>query len=86
MLYVSACTLLLVLLIRRQDGCATIAAMKLLLALSTALALASNVGAHYIFIQFSAGTKKFAQYEHIRKNVNNNSPVTGNLAHPRRAS
>ncbi|KAG7286305.1 hypothetical protein NEMBOFW57_008613 [Staphylotrichum longicolle] len=43
----------------------------------TALTLGvADVSGHYIFQQFSLGSKKFAVYEHIRKNSNYNSPVT----------
>ncbi len=45
--------------------------------LITALSLGvAEVSGHYIFQQFSVGSKKFAVYEGIRKNTNNNSPVT----------
>lgn len=37
---------------------------------------AAEVSGHYIFQQFSVGSKKFAVYEHLRKNTNMNSPVT----------
>jgi len=36
----------------------------------------AEVSGHYIFQQLSIGSKKFAVYEHIRKNANYNSPVT----------
>lgn len=35
----------------------------------------AEVSGHYIFQQFSIGTKKFAVFENIRKNANHNSPV-----------
>jgi hypothetical protein len=46
--------------------------------LITALTLgaADVVSGHYIFQQFGVASKKFAVYEHIRKNSNYNSPVT----------
>lgn len=45
--------------------------------LLTALTLSvADVSGHYIFQQLSLGTKKFAVYENIRKNTNQNSPVT----------
>ena len=51
-------------------------AMKLT-TLLTALTLGvADVSGHYIFQQLSLGTKKFAVYENIRKNTNQNSPVT----------
>jgi hypothetical protein len=40
------------------------------------LGAADVVSGHYIFQQFAVGSKKFAVYEHIRKNSNYNSPVT----------
>jgi hypothetical protein len=49
--------------------------MRWLFTLLAALALACNVSAHYIFIKF----QKFDQYQYIRKNTNNNSPVTGKV-------
>ena len=49
--------------------------MRWLFTLLAALALASNASAHYIFIKF----QKFTDYQYIRKNTNNNSPVTGNV-------
>lgn len=51
--------------------------MKLLSSVAVLLAAASNVSAHYIFIQFSTGGTTFPQYTYIRKNTNYNSPVTG---------
>ena len=48
-------------------------AFSLLAALSLGVA---DVSGHYIFQQFGVGSTKFAVYEHIRKNNNNNSPVT----------
>ncbi|KAK1750874.1 glycoside hydrolase [Echria macrotheca] len=35
----------------------------------------AEVSGHYIFQQLSVGSQKFAVYEHIRKNTNQNSPV-----------
>ena len=52
--------------------------MKSFLGTVATLSLAvSSVSAHYIATTFSLGAKKFALYEHIRRNTNNNSPVTG---------
>lgn len=50
--------------------------MKFTTLAALALSAADTVSAHYIFQQFSLGSKKFAVYEHIRKNSNYNSPVT----------
>ncbi len=50
--------------------------MKFTTLAALALSAADAVSAHYIFQQFSLGSKKFAVYEHIRKNSNYNSPVT----------
>lgn len=51
--------------------------MKGVCSLVAALSLAvTEVSGHYIFQQFSIGSKKFAVYEHLRKNNNHNSPVT----------
>lgn len=37
---------------------------------------ASSVSGHYIFEQIAHGGTKFPTYTHIRRNTNNNSPVT----------
>jgi hypothetical protein len=51
--------------------------MKGVCSLVAALSLAvTEVSGHYIFQQLSIGSKKFAVYEHLRKNANYNSPVT----------
>jgi hypothetical protein len=51
--------------------------MKGICSLVAALSLGvAEVSGHYIFQQLSVGSKKFAVYEHIRKNTNYNSPVT----------
>jgi hypothetical protein len=51
--------------------------MKGVCSLIAALSLAvTEVSGHYIFQQLSIGNKKFAVYEHLRKNANYNSPVT----------
>lgn len=43
----------------------------------TVLALAANtVSAHYIAQYLSVGSTKYAKYQHIRQNTNDNSPVT----------
>jgi len=47
------------------------------LTLVAALSLAvTEVSGHYIFQQLTVNNKKFGVYEHLRKNTNNNSPVT----------
>ena len=52
--------------------------MKGFLSTVATLSLAvSGVSAHYIATTFGLASKKFAVYEHIRRNTNNNSPVTG---------
>ncbi len=54
--------------------------MKGFLSIAAAVSLAAtNVSAHYIAVQLSLGSQKFAKYEHIRMNTNYNSPVTGTL-------
>ena len=50
--------------------------MKFLTVVAALTLGATNVQSHYIFQQFGLGSKKFAVYEHIRKNSNYNSPVT----------
>ncbi|KAK4150360.1 family 61 putative glycoside hydrolase [Chaetomidium leptoderma] len=50
--------------------------MKLTVLLAALTLGVADVSGHYIFQQLSAGSKKFAVYEHIRKNSNYNSPVT----------
>ncbi|KAK3350203.1 glycosyl hydrolase family 61-domain-containing protein [Lasiosphaeria hispida] len=50
--------------------------MKGVCAVIAALALGSEVSAHYIFQSFAVGSAKGAAYDHIRKNSNYNSPVT----------
>lgn len=51
--------------------------MKGVCGLIVALSLGvAEVSGHYIFQQLQLGSQKFAVYEHIRKNTNNNSPVT----------
>lgn len=50
--------------------------MKLTTVLTALTLGVADVSGHYIFQQFSLGSKKFAVYEHIRKNSNYNSPVT----------
>lgn len=49
------------------------AALSLIATLSL---LATECSGHYIFQQLTVNNKKFAVYEHIRKNTNYNSPVT----------
>ncbi len=51
-------------------------AMKLTTLLTALTLSVADVSGHYIFQQLSLGTKKFAVYENIRKNTNQNSPVT----------
>lgn len=47
-------------------------------AIAAALSVAvSEVSGHYIFQQLGVGSSKFGVFEHIRKNTNYNSPVTG---------
>ncbi len=41
-----------------------------------ALAAVGQVSSHYIATTFSLGSTKFAPYDHIRRNINYNSPVT----------
>ena len=50
--------------------------MKLTTILTALTLSVADVSGHYIFQQFSLGSKKFGVYEHIRKNSNYNSPVT----------
>lgn len=48
------------------------------LTLAAAVSVAiSDVSGHYIFQQLTIGSQKFGVFEHIRKNSNFNSPVTG---------
>jgi hypothetical protein len=54
--------------------------MKLTFAsLATALALAGNVSAHYIFQQLTVGSTQYPVFQYIRRNSNFNHPVTGRL-------
>lgn len=50
--------------------------MKLTTLIAGLTLAVADVSGHYIFQQLSLGSKKFAVYEHIRKNTNYNSPVT----------
>jgi hypothetical protein len=61
--------------------------MKCLLSTVAALSLAvSSVSGHYIATQLSLGANKFGVYEHLRRNTNNNSPVTCKLAERRQCA
>ncbi|GKT90412.1 fungal cellulose binding domain-containing protein [Colletotrichum tofieldiae] len=56
------------------------------LALAAALSVTvTEVSGHYIFQQLSVGSTKYGVYEHIRKNTNYNSPVTGQFTFAVRA-
>ncbi|KAI1194140.1 endoglucanase II [Nemania serpens] len=51
--------------------------MKSFAGVAALVALAANtVSGHYIFQQFTASSTKYGVYQYIRKNTNQNSPVT----------
>lgn len=51
--------------------------MKFLTLAAALSVVVSDVHGHYIFQQLTVGSQKFGVFEHIRKNSNFNSPVTG---------
>ena len=50
--------------------------MKLTLAVVAFLGTTRLASAHYIFQQFAVNSQKFPVYQNLRKNTNQNSPVT----------
>ncbi|ETS81778.1 hypothetical protein PFICI_06780 [Pestalotiopsis fici W106-1] len=50
--------------------------MKTFAGIVVAALAAQSASAHYIFTTFSPGTTKATAYEYVRRNTNNNSPVT----------
>ncbi|KAH6655718.1 glycosyl hydrolase family 61-domain-containing protein [Truncatella angustata] len=50
--------------------------MKTFTSVLAAALAAQCASAHYIFTTFSPGTSKAAAFQYVRKNTNNNSPVT----------
>lgn len=55
--------------------------MKFFTAAAVLSAAVSEVSGHYIFQQLSVGSTKYDVFQHIRKNTNYNSPVTGKCPH-----
>ncbi|KXH55763.1 fungal cellulose binding domain-containing protein [Colletotrichum salicis] len=55
--------------------------MKFLTVAAVLSAAISEASGHYIFQQLSVGSTKYDVFQHIRKNTNYNSPVTGKCPH-----